>query len=89
VNRETPEKKKRRRKLCDREREILGTLLSTSRREDARRDATRTVLPAPLRPTIRVRGLGNTIAWSFSGLKLRMPFIRSFSTLHMVARAQI
>ena len=49
----------------------------------------RTVLPAPLRPTIRVRGLGNTIAWSFSGLKLRMPLIRSFSTLHMVARAQI
>ena len=33
--------------------------------------------------------MGNTIAWSFSGLKLRMPLIRSFSTLHMVASAQI
>lgn len=43
-------------------------------------------MPAPLRPTMRVRGLGNTIAWSFSGLKLRMPLIRSFSTEHM-ARA--
>lgn len=43
-------------------------------------------MPAPLRPTMRVRGLGNTIAWSLSGLKLRMPLIRSFSTEHM-ARA--
>jgi hypothetical protein len=33
----------------------------------------RTVFPAPFRPTIRVKGLGNTMAWSLSGEKLRMP----------------
>ena len=31
--------------------------------------------------------MGNTIAWSFSGLKLRMPLMSIFSTLHMVAAA--
>ena len=45
----------------------------------------RTVFPAPLRPTMRVRGLGNMIAWSLSGLKLRMPFMSILSTEHMTA----
>mmetsp|Transcript_1738 Transcript_1738/g.4492 ORF Transcript_1738/g.4492 Transcript_1738/m.4492 type:complete len:256 (-) Transcript_1738:63-830(-) len=43
------------------------------------------VFPAPLRPTMRVRGLGNMIAWSLSGLKLRMPFMSILSTEHMTA----
>jgi hypothetical protein len=45
----------------------------------------RTVFPAPLRPTMRVRGLGNMMAWSLSGLKLRMPFMSILSTEHMTA----
>ena len=33
---------------------------------------------------MRVRGLGNTMAWSFSGQKLRMPLMSILSTEHMV-----
>mmetsp|Transcript_4032 Transcript_4032/g.16467 ORF Transcript_4032/g.16467 Transcript_4032/m.16467 type:complete len:236 (+) Transcript_4032:4292-4999(+) len=41
------------------------------------------VFPAPLRPTISVRGFGKMIAWSLSGLKLRMPLMSILSTEHM------
>lgn len=57
-------------------REIRGVRESIDRR---------TVFPAPLRPTMRVRGLGNMMAWSLSGLKLRMPFMSILSTEHMTA----
>ena len=72
----------------------VGTPRSTRKRDfeipidsghpDLRLEEARTVLPAPFRPTIRVRGLGKMIAFSFWGEKDRMPLIRSFSTLHML-----
>ena len=37
----------------------------------------RTVLPEPLRPTIRVSGFGNVMTPPCSGLKLRIPLMRS------------
>ena len=56
--------------------EILATLVWVG-------DYRRTVFPAPLRPTISVRGFGKMIAWSLSGLKLRMPLMSILSTEHM------
>ena len=53
--------------------EILATLVWVG-------DYRRTVFPAPLRPTISVRGFGKMIAWSLSGLKLRMPLMSILST---------
>ena len=40
-----------------------------------------TVLPAPLGPTIRVKGLKKVMTCLFSGSKLRMPFISILSTV--------
>lgn len=40
-----------------------------------------TVLPAPLGPTIRVKGLKKVITFLFSGSKLRIPFISILSTV--------
>lgn len=40
-----------------------------------------TVLPAPLGPTIRVKGLKKVITFLFSGSKLRMPLISILSTV--------
>lgn len=45
--------------------------------------AQRTVFPEPLRPTMSVSGFGNVITLVFSGLKLRTPLMRSFSTVAM------
>lgn len=40
-----------------------------------------TVLPAPLGPTIRVKGLKKVMTFLFSGSKLRIPFINILSTV--------
>jgi hypothetical protein len=40
-----------------------------------------TVLPAPLGPTIRVKGLKKVMTFLFSGSKLRMPLISILSTV--------
>ena len=41
--------------------------------------SSRTVLPEPLRPTISVSGLGKVMTPPCSGLKLRMPLMRSLA----------
>jgi hypothetical protein len=45
----------------------------------------RTVFPAPLGPTIRVKGLKKVMTFLFSGSKLRMPLISILSTVLIVA----
>lgn len=40
-----------------------------------------TVFPAPLGPTMRVRGLKKVMTCLFSGSKLRIPFISILSTV--------
>lgn len=40
-----------------------------------------TVFPAPLGPTMRVKGLKKVMTFLFSGSKLRMPFINILSTV--------
>lgn len=44
-----------------------------------------TVLPAPLGPTIRVKGLKKVMTFLFSGSKLRIPFISILSTVLIVS----
>ena len=48
-----------------------------------------TVFPAPLAPTISVRGLWNSITVLFSGLKLLMPCTKSFSIVHIAVLDQL
>lgn len=43
------------------------------------------VLPAPLGPTIRVKGLKKVMTCLFSGSKLRIPFISILSTVLIFA----
>lgn len=45
------------------------------------------VLPAPLWPTIRVKGLKKVTTFLFSGSKLRMPLISILSTVLIFARS--
>lgn len=50
-----------------------------------RNEMEHTVLPAPLGPTIRVKGLKKVMTFLFSGSKLRMPLISILSTVLIFA----